>query len=1543
MHRLAVSLAALVAFLAGVAPARAQILRVIAGQPGSETKTDQPATPLVRTEFNYLEAIDRAKTAIQEKDYARAIQFLQGLIETDDGGFFRQGENLYVPLHVEATRLLGTMGPEGLAQYRRLYDPKAQAKFRRAMADGDLHELVRLCQRYRHTTVAPEAMRTLAAIQLDRGRFTAAVRTLEQLLAGATSEQRAELLGMLAVAETLDGHSANARKRLAALRASHPKATATWGGRERPIVEWVDRFIASRREAAPASRPTTSTAPAMEDLLLSPRWRYPPPEDDLATFVELVAANGICQGYARSGGFLAQLSQGRVYARPQSARGNRAYLGSSRINPADGETAKLGKAICALIHPRILGDEVIFRDDEAVRAVDLYTGQLVWQTDYAMPTERMPETRGRNVYYGSSNIAIGLDQGRYAVAVGGGRIYTIYNYPQPMRLYSNQPASTDKASSLAALSSRAQGKLLWSVGKDGVSNGENELLEQMTYVSLPAYRPAQPGQADRLYVIGLYRESYCLLCLRADTGALIWKTDVSQAAADSQANRLDFIQGLRLMGTPPVLSGGRVFVLTNAGVIAAFGAEKGEPVWAYQYDSMVAVSGNTSIYRGQALGAPGTPNDVVNPIAVLDGCLVALPSDGDVLLGLSPEDGRKIWSRKRDEVHRIAVLDEDRLAAFESSKAYVIQARDGRTLRTLRELEGLNGVPADVPGGMLFSGQGRVYLMDAESYDVRSFGPVGDGGLLGNLAAKDGKLVAGNAAGVCGYFGLSAVRDELTERMKSLPPAGKADLLNQRGRLAFMAARYDDALKDYAAARKLAEGLGEGSRKDELLASLEPRLYRAHVAVGNHAEGETALAVRREHFEAAMKLAETAQQRVHMKIRLAKLLLAEEKYAEACRLTHEIAQEFADEKVTDVEIGPDVDDRRPMLPKQFGLTAWEWAHGQQGLIPKIIELHGRECYAALDAEAKTAYEAAAAKEDIAALRAIEERWPESKYVTPALFVAAEIGYRKAEQGGPGSKEALGETKALLSRIYGKGRREDNALWASATVGSYAIYVKEGLVYSAPGTRRELEALDPKTHVKFADIEGPLGEVLDRIDARQATAKAAPAEAEPDRAPALPKELALQWRIKDAETLLFCDADLRAVFVGNAFLVQKGDETLLVDATAESVEKAVRWSVKAGLTLPRSTSYRVSGVGLVAGVDENGQRLVVSDGTNCAAILATTGQVLWKQTFEGGAAARIAIGDELLVAVGSRGHIRALSTADGKTAWEAQLPVPRNRSAAVGVAPTIVHGTVLVPYSNGRSLAVYNVRTGKLIDRIESGQEIQIRVLPKGRVAVMADGKLAVHAMPGGDWSKAFEAKLADDPHRRLLGASGRHVITATNGEKPAIEAIALGADGRPGEVRKLPPPTVDGKPRTAVTALVGSDQVIVLAQGLPGTIRNTQAGALSLLRGVLACGYDLSGSPQWTTPLSEATPQSYYQVTAAELTAETVVVSVRSLRNPLSVEAVMVDRASGAVLQRIPGAGAGGAVGLDRIRHRQIGAIGVVASRLVLEDADGVSVWGGKK
>ena len=94
----------------------------------------------------------------------------------------------------------------------------------------------------------------------------------------------------------------------------------------------------------------------MEDLLLSPRWRFPPPTDDLATFVDLIAAGGICQGYGE-GGYQAQLSQGRVYVRPQNRRNGSVYVSGRREARPDADAAKLGNPICALVHPRILGED----------------------------------------------------------------------------------------------------------------------------------------------------------------------------------------------------------------------------------------------------------------------------------------------------------------------------------------------------------------------------------------------------------------------------------------------------------------------------------------------------------------------------------------------------------------------------------------------------------------------------------------------------------------------------------------------------------------------------------------------------------------------------------------------------------------------------------------------------------------------------------------------------------------------------------------------------------------------------------------------------------------------------------------------------------------------------------------------------------------------------------------------------------------------------------------------------------------------------------
>ena len=164
-------------------------------------------------------------------------------------------------------------------------------------------------------------------------------------------------------------------------------------------------------------------------------------------------------------------------------------------------------------------------------------------------------------------------------------------------------------------------------------------------------------------------------------------------------------------------------------------------------------------------------------------------------------------------------------------------------------------------------------------------------------------------------------------------------------------------------------------------------------------------------------------------------------------------------------------------------------------------------------------------------------------------------------------------------------------------------------------------------------------------------------------------------------------------------------------------------------------------------------------------------------------------------------------------------------------------------------------------------------------------------------------------------------------------------------MRKLPPAKIDDKPFGVGEALVGARQVVLLGQRMAKSPGIAHPGVAMIYRGgVVACGVDVEAPAlKWATAVTEATPQNYQHITAAELTADSVVVCVRSLRNPLSVQAILVDRTAGAVLQRLPEDAGGGAVGIDRNRHRQIGAVGVAAGRLILEDAEGISVWGGKK
>ncbi|MFW5840992.1 MAG: hypothetical protein ACOCZE_10460 [Planctomycetota bacterium] len=396
--------AVLVSILAGMSPAQDGIL------------------PLVPADDELAAFLDKARQRIEEKDYENAITYLNALIQRTDAGFYRvKKTRRYLPIRHGATELLGTMPDEGLEQYRKLYDPQAYQLYLEARQAGDLGLLRQVADRYANTSYGPVALETLAEMSFDRGMYTQATWFWQQVRDKTDPSDNPLMLAKLAVAAHLSGQDklfGEVRKDLAA---RHPDASARVGRTQRNLVEFVDwagknlTVEVAKAGRASAGWPGLWSMPGQiglmddADVVLIPRWSTASDDmvgkDDAGEYLVALSAEIKKADTTRRSNSSTEvkLEQGHVLL--ESRQGNRRETG---ILPA-------------MIHPIVVGEWVIHRNDRRIVAHDAYTGEKAWESiEFPLVRDMPTNSSGRHYYsyYYGRDV---MDTGRYSLSVGGTR------------------------------------------------------------------------------------------------------------------------------------------------------------------------------------------------------------------------------------------------------------------------------------------------------------------------------------------------------------------------------------------------------------------------------------------------------------------------------------------------------------------------------------------------------------------------------------------------------------------------------------------------------------------------------------------------------------------------------------------------------------------------------------------------------------------------------------------------------------------------------------------------------------------------------------------------------------------------------------------------------------------------------------------------------------------------------------------------------------------------------------------------------------------
>ena len=1493
--------------------------------------------PLINADEDMAHYVRKAQELAEQKDYAAAIEILQALLTRQEQCFVSGGDaerRRYVSLAARATEVIGALPKDGPDLYRRLYDPQADRLLQTAAETFDEAALRDIVRRYFHTRHGDRALNLLGTILFDRGQFSQAARCWGDVVErySDTKLDKAVLLSKTAVAHQFAGEDRQAGEVVARLRKDYSKTDAVLAGANTNVVAFTEQMLKMTPPDFATGRVMLegwfSLAGAPDSVavmspcrpVLSPRWTQPQGriEDNL----------NLRSMFPPSPQNQRVIINGRV----QMAQSASMDLRDGHVFGVRMVNNKPDRAILpALIHPVVVGSTVIVREADAVRAYDLLTGDKVWDTFDDYPLFRRVTQVGQAQYYGGYGSGFQYeDEGRCTLTVGGGKVFAVGNFPPPMaqQRFINPRTGASQipdTSELRALSLTGEGKQVWRTDEPG----QPDFLRAAKFLCAPTY------SAGKVYATVEYTQAYYVVCLNADTGRLLWKAMVSQAPVTSNPYGQAMSQGES--GSAPAVADGRVFVTTNAGVVAAFEADTGRGIWAYQYDSWrnqpVDPSNRMISYQKMQSQKTYPPN----PVVVARGRVLCLPADSEAMLALHADTGEPVWPpQDRHNQRFLAAIDDGRVV-LAGPNLMVADLRTGKGVWPSPQITDVEGRPAVTPEAVLVSGKGRVFRVSLPDYTVTDTPLVDIKAYLGNLVCAQGKLVAANTAGLSAYVTFEDAHRELSDRLAKAAEKDTPILLYQRGMNAFNAAKPDLALPDLLAARTQAQAVGDSS----VLSRTEQGLYRAYVALANRA-GSTPQAM--ELLKKAEGFAYSDRSRAELLVRLAKYHEAVGQHATAASLAHKLTTAYARTDLADVAFGPSADrfvQDSPDTPRLEG-----YALGHQ-LIKGLTERHGQACYAEFDAKAKAEMDLAAGAKDPDGMVRVADTYKYSAFAPLALLKAAELHY--ADAVAAAQKDAVGghlsDAGVLLSRIMMDYPQHEMA--ASASLGLAMVYERMRPNIAWFGLQG-LSQASPDAHVGFAGVSGTLKEVLTRLDWADRKARPEPQPLSFVLRPPLTK-------LYDAadNAVVLRDGEGRPVRLGEKFVVLRGNTLVLFDPQAAGPSEAdakVSASLEKSLDLNRMWQYGIASwqYGQLAGMTADQKVFVFGCRGGFVGVDTDSWKVRWSRGVSDPIVSQLmgmAMSDDLLIVQttsGRDGSVVAVDMKDGKTVWEHKLP----QSAFPWRQPPQVGGGILVTVhgQNQWTSSVFDLKTKKLLGTAELGNNTGQAVVTADGLVLLNDGSAIrlVEPILGMDrpiWKVAMPKAMQP----AILSTTSTRMVVSPDASSGLIEVRSLVHYGR--IERTLETENVAGQAAVPVSADLRGDRLYVMTTIQAGNIQqNRLANRVTYSMMPSLQVFDVTtGKLLWKLQCeAPGSPQCF--VMPPEVGASHVTLLIKPTSWNMESTAYVLEAETGKTVQKISLPGiqpAAGAAMQQRYTRFQWLASPVMASgRVVVETNSGLAVHG---
>ncbi len=775
---------------AALTPAEAQV--VLKAAPGTDAGDGLSARKLFVTDRQMTLRLTRAQELVAAEKYRDAITLLQRILDSPEDFHYspdRDDRSHLRGLKQEALRTIAELPEDGRETYELVSGATAQALVDDGRKTHNVALLEEAARRFFHTEAGYEATWLLGNHHLDRSSPLAAAQYFDRLrqMPEVARQWEPMLTLKTAVCWGRAHMPEQSIETLMAFRDSIPGDRIEIGGRLVPLFK-------QRQDALPWLVQTLGQEPGFAQLA---RERWTMFRGDSTRNASSPQATPTWQpAWVRD-----------TLDRAENDDPNLAESIRTPLNELQGELRNQGWLNVPVVHPLAIGDRIVFRTLANLRAVDLKSGELLWESAILDPAyeqilEQSTASRSTAAAPGQqSPLAMYLNQRAWrdltfgTISTDGDRVYSLEDLGFVGPFQTNprapqHPLAPQHFNKLMAFE-LASGKLRWEIGGP---SGDFALDAADTFF-LGAPLPI----GDQLFVLGETNGEISLFVLDPQTGAPLWK----QLLVNPQMS-VDRYPARRQAGISPSFGEGVMVCPTTAGAVVGVDVARRMLLWGYRYQT---TADNSPLDARARMMMRMMNSNMVSEAdhedrwldhvpTLAEGRVLLTPRDSDSLHCLNLVDGEPLWTIPRGQGLYLAGVFEGKAIVVGRSHIAAYDLATG-------DLAWKEVTPIPMPAGRgLRSGPhyrlplttGEIATIDLNTGRILARSQSADGKVPGNLVAVGGAMISQSVDSLFAFQPFGKLEADLARTLEADPDNAAA--LTRRGEIRLHTGEEEAGLKD---------------------------------------------------------------------------------------------------------------------------------------------------------------------------------------------------------------------------------------------------------------------------------------------------------------------------------------------------------------------------------------------------------------------------------------------------------------------------------------------------------------------------------------------------------------------------------------------------------------------------------------------------------------------------------------------------------------------------------------------------------------------------